>query len=33
MSKYEVFKNNLGQQLKSKRIQMNMGILKGMGKS
>lgn len=30
--RYEVFKNNLGQQLKSKRDQMKMRILKGMEK-
>lgn len=30
--RYEVFKSNLGQQLKSKRAQMKMRILKGMGK-
>ena len=32
MLRYEVFKSNLCQQLKNKRTQMNMGILKGMGK-
>ena len=32
MLRYEVFISNLGQQLKSKRTQMKMRILKGMGK-
>ena len=32
MLRYEVFKSNLGQQLKSKIAQMKMRILKGLGK-